>query len=174
MKKFKLVFCVLSFAVLYCTIVLAHPYDVYPNNRGNCTYPYPRPTQTPPYSYSYNSPYSYPDWKWNNNDSYVGRNICVQSPQVVYDNGGLIPIGNFIERAGKNYFMYLDGVFARNTWLNTKGKWYYFDSSSEMLRGWCTINGLTYYFNNDGSMATGTTTIDGVTHYFDAVGAKVF
>lgn len=171
MKKIGFVFC-LVIVTLYSTIVFAHPYDVYPNICGNGTYG--RPNQTPPYSQPYNNQYNYSDWKWNTYDSYVGKRIYVQNPHVVYDNGGLIPIGNFIERAGKNYFMYLDGVFARNTWLNTKGKWYYFDNSSEMLRGWCTINGLTYYFNDDGCMATGTTTIDGVTHYFDAVGAKVF
>ena len=166
MKKFLV--CLMCFVTLLNTIAFAHPYDVYPNNCGNGNYP--RPSQTPPY---YNSN-NYSDWRWNYNDSYVEKRINVQSPQVIYDNGGLIPIGNFIERAGKNYFMYLDGVFARNTWLNTKGKWYYFDNSSEMLRGWWTINGLTYYFNSDGSMATGTTVIDGVTHYFDAIGAKVF
>ena len=170
MKKF-LVYLI-CFVTLLSTISFAHPYDVYPNNCGNGNYP--RPTQISPYSHPYNAPYNNQDWRWNNNDSYVVNKIYVQSPKVVYDTGGLIPIGNFIERAGKNYFMYLDGVFARNTWLNTKGKWYYFDNSSEMLRGWYTINGLTYYFNSDGSMATGTIVINGVTHYFDAIGAKVF
>lgn len=170
MKSFRLIFCLICLVCIYGNVAVAHPYDVYPNICGNS---YAKPNQTPPYSQPYNNQYSYPNWNWNI-DSYVGRRIYVQSPHVVYDNGGLIPIGNFIERAGKNYFMYLDGVFARNTWLNTKGKWYYFDNSSEMLRGWVTINGLTYYFNDDGCMATGTTTIDGVTHYFDAVGAKVF
>ena len=171
MKSFRVIICLICFLILQGTVALAHPYDVYPNICGNN---YTKPNQTPPYSQPYINQNSYPYWRWNSYDTYVGKRIYVQNPHIVYDNGGLIPIGNFIERAGKNYFMYLDGVFARNTWLNTKGKWYYFDNSSEMLRGWVTINGLTYYFNDDGCMATGTTTIDGVTHYFDAVGAKVF
>lgn len=102
------------------------------------------------------------------------QNISIPNPQVVYDNDGIIPIGNFVERAGKVYFCYLNGIFARNTWLKTKGKWYYFDMTSVMIKGFIKINGLVYYFNSDGSMATGTTIINGVTHYFDASGAMVF
>ena len=102
------------------------------------------------------------------------QNISIPNPQVVYDNDGMIPIGNFVERAGKVYFCYLNGIFARNTWLKTKGKWYYFDMSSVMIKGFIRINGLAYYFNADGSMATGTTIINGETHYFDASGAMVF
>ena len=102
------------------------------------------------------------------------QTISIPNPQVVYDNDGLIPIGNFVERAGKVYFCYIDGIFARNTWLKTKGKWYYFDMSSVMIKGFIKINGLVYYFLADGSMATGTTIINGETHYFDASGAMVF
>lgn len=133
----------------------------------------PRPSSPPVYNHPYDLNYS-DYYVPNYTSNFDCKSINIPTPQVVYDFDGIIPIGNFIERAGSVYFCYLNGVFARNTWLKTKGKWYYFDMSSAMLKGFVKINGLIYYFNSDGSMATGTTTINGVTHYFDATGAMVF
>lgn len=119
----------------------------------------------------YDRPYS------NNNNSIVtygtSRNVVVPTPQIVYDNG-VVPLGAFVYPNGETYYTYANGVYARNTWLNTKGKWYYFDTTAKMVRGLYTLNGSTYYFNEDGSMAIGATVIDGVTHYFDALGIMVY
>ena len=137
---------------------------------------YPTPSG-PPVNYNnhYYSDYYTQDYFTPNYTNWSScRSMTIPTPQVVYDPDGLIPIGNFIERAGNVYFSYLNGVFARNTWLKTKGKWYYFDMSSVMMKGFVKINGLVYYFNSDGSMATGTTIINDQTHYFDASGAMVF
>ena len=133
----------------------------------------PRPSGPPVYNHPYDLNYSN-YYVPNYTSNFDCKPITIPTPQVVYDSDGIIPIGSFIERAGSVYFCYLNGVFARNTWLKTKGKWYYFDMSSAMMKGFVKINGLTYYFNSDGSMATGTTIINGVTHYFDATGAMVF
>lgn len=160
--------------VLFCSILLfgasafAHPGRVYPDV---CNKPYP--INQPPVWSEPSSIYYIPDLP-SLNSQYFCQSINVPQPQIIEDNGGLLPVGNFIERNGKNYFMFLNGVFARNVWLKAKGKWYYFDISSEMVKGWCRINGLIYYFNADGCMATGTTIIDGAVHYFDAMGAMVY
>ena len=172
MKKISFLFS-LIFVMAFTTTLYAfyNPCD-WPRN-VHWSHNYPRPSG-PPVSYydnysNYNG-YCIPNY----NTRFDCHSITIPTPQVVYDNDCLIPIGNFVERAGNVYFSYLNGVFARNTWLKTKGKWYYFDMSSVMMKGFVKINGLTYYFNSDGSMATGTTIINGQTHYFDASGAMVF
>ena len=169
----KISFLILIFSILIGSTSYAHDwsYGDWPRviNWNNGTNPCSPPVYNHPYDLNYSN-YYVPNYTSN----FDCKSINIPTPQVVYDVDGIIPIGNFIERAGSVYFCYLNGVFARNTWLKTKGKWYYFDISSEMLKGFVKINGLTYYFNSDGSMATGTTTINGVTHYFDATGAMVF
>ena len=174
MKKVSLF--VLVFCIIFSTVSFANycgndewPRIIHLNNGP--TPSGPTPSGPPVYNYPNSTSYNFVP-SYQNNFDY--RSISIPTPQVVYDPDGIIPIGNFIERDGSVYFCYLNGVFARNTWLKTKGKWYYFDMSSVMLKGFVKIDGLTYYFNSDGSMATGTTTINGVTHYFDASGAMVF
>ena len=95
------------------------------------------------------------------------------APQVVYDNDAA-PIGFFAYLNNETYFSYMNGAFARNTWIYKNNNWYYFDSTAKMVRGLYTLNGTTYYFNQDGSMAIGVVVIDGVTHYFDALGSMVY
>jgi glucan-binding repeat-containing protein len=173
-KVFNFLFCLACAVLLFATMMFAHPNDVYPKISPSYYDRYPHYASNypgAPGALQYNN---VPECWQSYHGRYNYRYITAPSPQIVYDNNGFIPIGNFIERAGKNYFCYLSGVFARNTWLNTKGKWYYFNPDSEMVIGWCVINGQVYYFNSDGSMATGTTIIDGVTHYFDALGILVF
>ena len=177
MKKLSFLFA-LIFVITFSITSFAHNHisNDWPNV-VHWSYNSPTPSGPPVSNYNYWQNYStYPDYSYvPNYNSWIDcRSMTIPTPQVVYDPDGLIPIGNFIERAGNVYFSYLNGVFARNTWLKTKGKWYYFDMSSVMLKGFVKINGLTYYFNSDGSMATGTTIINGQTHYFDASGAMVF
>ena len=140
---------------------------------GNPSYNYDpyyyRESNEPPI---YNQPYNINSGNSNSVDTGI-RNVIVPEPQIVYDNG-IIPLGIFVEANNETYYSYLNGVYARNIWLNTKGKWYYLDTSGKMIRGLYRMNNATYYFNDDGSMATGNTVINGVNHYFDAVGIMVY
>lgn len=108
-----------------------------------------------------------------NTELWTSKSVVVPTPQVVYDNG-VVPLGAFVYPNGDTYYTFANGVYARNTWLNTKGKWYYFDTTAKMIRGFYTLNGSTYYFNEDGSMAIGAVVIGGTTHYFDALGIMVY
>ena len=44
--------------------------------------------------------------------------------------------------------------YAASRWALVEGKWYLFDSQSNMLTGWQIADGKWYYMNPDGSMAT--------------------
>lgn len=175
MKKSCLLF-ISIFIITFSTASFAH--YVVNNDWSNVVHwssNHPTPYGPPVNNYDYTPNYYTQDYFTPNYSNWNScRSMTIPTPQVVYDPDGIIPIGNFVERSGNVYFKYLNDVFARNTWLKTKGKWYYFDMSSVMMKGFIKINGLIYYFNADGSMATGTTVINGQTHYFDATGAMVF
>lgn len=105
----------------------------------------------------------------------VGQTINVPTPQVVYDiTFGVIPMGAFTKIDGAWKYLYLNGVYATNTWILSNGKWYYMDVSGNMVTGFYTINGKTYYLNTDGSMVVGNANINGLTHYFDANGVMIY
>ncbi len=141
----------------------SNPYDIaYPVNQG------------PPINNQTNNSNTVAPNVSSGNAGVSGVSVTVPSPQIVYDTDGIIPIGTLMQVNGECYFAYLNGVFARNTWLKSKGKWYYFDTTGTMIRGFYTINGSTYYLNVDGSMATGMTKIDGVVHYFDNNGIMIY
>ena len=85
-------------------------------------------------------------------------------------------------------FYDITGKQAKSSWVNSNGKWYYFDELGSMVRGWKQISGNWYYLSEDGSRTTGwleknnkwyylgedgimkksqTLTINGITYYFD-------
>ena len=137
------------------------------NNYSHNYIPSQTPKNAPPV---YDRPYANPSSNQTINN---GNNVVAVAPQIVYDNEAA-PIGFFVYLNNETYFSYLNGVFARNTWLSSKNRWYYLDTSAKMVRGLYTLNGTTYYFNQDGSMATGVVVVDGVSHYFDALGSMVY
>ncbi len=51
------------------------------------------------------------------------------------------------------YYVYSNGKYARNEWLQEGGKWYHFDAKGYMQTGWKKVGGKTYFFKKDGSMA---------------------
>lgn len=126
------------------------------------------PKNAPPV---YDRPYA--DTNSNQTSINNGNNIVTTAPQVIYEDAAA-PIGFFVYLNNETYYSYTNGVFARNTWLLSKGKWYYFDTSAKAARGFYTLNGTTYYFNQDNSMAIGAVVVNGVTHYFDALGSMVY
>ncbi|MBQ2204348.1 MAG: hypothetical protein II411_00460 [Lachnospiraceae bacterium] len=109
-----------------------------------------------------------------NNQNANAQNITVPDPQWVYENLNGIVTGSFVEAFGGWHFLYVNGVYATNAWVNSNGKWYYVDLTGTMVRGLYTINGVTYYLNQDGSMATGAMNINGTNHYFDSNGAMLY
>lgn len=144
-----------------------NPYDVsYAVNQG------------PPINNQANNSYNFSNNTVNNfisngNANTYGVSVIVPNPQIVYDDE-VLHVGTFMQVNGECYFAYLNGVFARNIWLKSNGKWYYFDTTGTMIRGFYTINGSTYYLNEDGSMATGTTKVNGTVHYFDNNGIMIY
>lgn len=98
-----------------------------------------------------------------------GENINIPTPQMVFN-----PAGQWIQANGYWHFVYANGVFAANTWLQLGSKWYYIDPNSNMVVGLVNINQYTYYFNPDGTMVTGSIVYNGVNHYFDGNGRMVY
>ena len=101
--------------------------------------------------------------------------LNVPSPQILNQNqNGLNLYGQFIEAYGIWHFIYPNGAYATNAWVQYNSKWYYIDLSGNMAVGLYTINGVTYLLNADGSMATGYVTFDGATHYFNEAGIMMY
>lgn len=59
------------------------------------------------------------------------------------------------QQDGTKITYYINGNRA-TSWISSGGKWYYLDSSGNMLAGtWINYNDKIYYLNSDGDMATG-------------------
>ena len=61
--------------------------------------------------------------------------------------------------------------YAASRWALVEGKWYLFDSQSNMLTGWQIADGKWYYMNPDGSMATGWCFENGKWYYLNGDGS---
>ena len=61
----------------------------------------------------------------------------------------------FTDINGNTQFYDVTGKQAKSSWINSNGKWYYFDESGNMVKNWREISGNWYYFSDDGSKATG-------------------
>jgi len=56
---------------------------------------------------------------------------------------------------GTWYYRYPDGTCHKNAWLLVNDKWYLFDDSGRMLKGWQNRGNSTYYLADSGEMVTG-------------------
>lgn len=120
---------------------------------------------------------------------------------VVHDEDGyavleLTSDNNFgFKKVNDNIQFYdVTGKQVKSSWINSDGKWYYFDESGNMVKGWKCISDNWYYFSEDGSRTTGwleknnkwyylgedgimkksqNLTISGVCYYFDSNGIMV-
>ena len=64
-----------------------------------------------------------------------------------------------------------DGAFARNEWQNIGGRWYVFDGSGTMIKGWFRSGEAWYYLGEDGGMLSGQWFSDkGKNYYLTASG----
>ena len=127
-------------------------------------------------TYSPSTTYAVPSNGISQGASTVNRQtLNVPAPQSLPQlTNGLNSAGTFVETFGAWHFVYPNGAYATNTWVQYNNKWYYFDLSGTMATGLYTINGSTYYLNRDGSMTVGTAIIDGTTHYFNVDGVMVY
>ena len=98
-----------------------------------------------------------------------GEGTNIPAPQMIFN-----PVGQWVQANGYWHFVYANGVYATNTWLQIGNSWYYINPETIMSVGLVTINQYTYYFNPDGTMATGTIIYNGITHYFDGNGRMVY
>ena len=72
------------------------------------------------------------------------------------------------------YFRYPDGTYEKDGWMKWNDRWYYFDSSGYMLKGWQTSKGIWYYLNPsqneqgpEGAMLTGWVNDGGKVYYMN-------
>ncbi|MBO6119959.1 MAG: hypothetical protein J6P02_05785 [Lachnospiraceae bacterium] len=98
-----------------------------------------------------------------------GEGTSLPTPQIMFN-----PVGQWVAGNGYWHYVFANGVYASNTWLQIGNNWYYIDINRNMSVGLVTINQYTYYFNPDGTMATGTIIYNGITHFFDANGRMVY
>ena len=98
-----------------------------------------------------------------------GEGASVPTPQMVFN-----PAGQWTQSNGYWHFVYSNGIYASNSWLQLGTNWFYIHPNTNMAVGLTTINQYTYYFNPDGTMATGTIIYNGITHFFDTQGRMVY
>ena len=98
-----------------------------------------------------------------------GEGTNVPAPQTIYN-----PVGQWVAANGTWHFLYSNGVYATNSWIQLGNSWYYVDQNTNMATGLVTINSKTFFFNPDGTMVTGTVVINGITHFFDANGVMLY
>ena len=60
----------------------------------------------------------------------------------------------FEDNNGNVQFYNVAGEQVKSSWVNSNGKWYYFDELGMMVKGWKNISGKWYYFLDDGSKTT--------------------
>ena len=79
----------------------------------------------------------------------------------------------WVKSGGKWYYYDKNGQMVKDVWQQYKGSWYYLGSDGAMLTGWQTINGFKYYFypGDDGHRAE-MEWIDGL--FLDATGRQTF
>ncbi len=73
--------------------------------------------------------------------------------------------------SGQWKYIYSDGTYAVDQWLEIKGYWYHFDRNGIMQTGWLKDGGNKFYLDPSGAMATGWRWIDGTYYYFAGGGA---
>ena len=95
--------------------------------------------------------------------------VPVVPAQIVYN-----PVGTWVPANNYWHFLYSNGVYASNTWIQLGDKWYYVDANTNMATGLVTIGDSNYYFNPDGTMVIGGLIINGINHYFDSNGKMVY
>ena len=126
-------------------------------------------------------------------DKTITKEIGSNWPDLVYltTSDGVLKVknkyGEWDEKNDKKFLLY-DGKYAKERFVESKGKTYYFDTSEEKVTGWQTINGYlyefsktgvmqvekfvktkdgTFYAGKDGIMVRGWQYIDGALYYFD-------
>lgn len=74
------------------------------------------------------------------------------------------------EKNGINWKYYkTDGSYAKNEWQFINGKWYYFNTDTNMVVGWKLIDNMWYYMDTEnGDMKTNWQFINGKWYYMDA------
>lgn len=79
--------------------------------------------------------------------------------------------GTWRATAGKWWYPYDKGGYARDGWQNISGAWYHFDKSGWLQIGWVHDGNTWYYTNGSGAMVTGWQKISGSWYYFASSGA---
>lgn len=67
-------------------------------------------------------------------------------------------------------FKSTDGTYLENTFVESKGQFYYLGADQNMVTGWQDINSYRYYFDENGVMKTGWYEEEDADYYFDADG----
>ena len=82
-------------------------------------------------------------------------------------------LGNWELEGNQWKYVYADGTYVKDRWLNLNGIWYHFDVNGFMQTGWITIGNTSYYLDGSGAMVTGWLNLDGTWYYLNGSGAMV-
>ena len=93
-------------------------------------------------------------------------------PQVII--GGSQPVeaasGKWEQNSRGWFYVYSDGTYATDTWIEEGGKWYYMNSYGYRISSWKELDGKWYYFEPDGTMTTKWKQIGVKWYYFGTNG----
>ncbi len=110
-------------------------------------------------------------WKKNTGSSGRSSGSSSDSRRIPYSDTSVL-YGNWEQTAaGVWLFKMINGSYAKNSWGQVNGRWYYFDAEGRMLTDWYYDQNYQkwFYLEPDGSMAVGWRQIDGKWYYFNPV-----
>lgn len=110
-------------------------------------------------------------WKKNTGSSGRSSGSSSDSRRIPYSDTSVL-YGNWEQTAeGVWLFKMINGSYAKNSWGQINGQWYYFDAEGRMLTDWYYDQNYQkwFYLEPDGSMAVGWRQIDGKWYYFNPV-----
>ncbi len=136
-------------------------------------------------------------WYYMNSDGIMVKDWLLLGNTWYYlNNSGAMVTGNYVIDGKLHSFdasgKWLGEISQNNGWVNTGGKWYYFQNntartgwlklgstwyylraSGEMATGWEKVSNIWYYFQSSGAMKTGWLKLGNTWYYFQSSGAMV-
>ena len=102
--------------------------------------------------------------------SFAGQGIAAEAAETVYASASISqrgPKNQFVQKNGKWYYYDESGRLVKGWYTSKAGNRYYFGKTGAAKAGILTLGGKKYCFNAKGKMQKGWRTVNGKTYFFD-------